>query len=154
MFIKIKPIPPIDFRQATEEDFDFLYTMHVATMKEYVDQTWGWDDAFQESLFRERYTPVQIQVITFDGKDIGMISLEERDEDVFLRAIEILPTYQGQGIATRIIQQIIDDATSKQKPVILSVLKVNPAKNLYERLDFSVIEETDTHFIMKTSLPK
>jgi len=154
MFISIKPIPPIDFRQATEEDFDFLYAMHVATMKDYVDQIWGWDDAFQESLFRERYTPNQIQVITFEGKNIGMISLEERTDDVFLRAIEILPTHQGLGIGARIIQEIIDDAASKQKPVSLSVLKVNPAKSLYERMGFSTIEETDTHFIMKTSFLK
>ena len=154
MFISIKPIPSIDFRQATEEDFDFLFAMHIATMKDYVDQIWGWDDAFQESLFRERYIPNQIQVITFDDRDIGMISLEERTDDVFLRAIEILPTHQSQGIGARIIQEIIDDAASKQKPVSLSVLKGNPAKNLYERLGFSTIEETDTHFIMKTSLPK
>ena len=154
MFISIKPIPSIDFRQATEEDFDFLFAMHIATMKDYVDQIWGWDDAFQESLFRERYIPNQIQVIKFDGKDIGMISLEERTDDVFLRAIEILPTHQGQGIGSRIIQEIIDDAESKQKPVSLSVLKGNPAKSLYERLGFSVIEETDPRFFMKTSLPK
>jgi len=152
MFITIKPIPPIGFRQATEEDFDFLYAMHIATMKDYVDQIWGWDDAYQEALFRERFIPNQIQVITFEGKDIGMISLEERTDDVFLRAIEILPTHQGQDIGTRIIQEIIDDAASKQKPVILSVLNVNPAKSLYERLGFSVIEETDPRFFMKTSV--
>jgi len=154
MFIEIKPIPPINFRQATDDDLDFLYAMHVATMKEYVDQTWGWDDAFQESVFRERYAPVQIQVIAFDGKDIGMISLEEREDDIFLRAIEILPEYQGKGIGTTIIQQVINDAALKLKPVHLQVLKVNPVKGLYERLGFSVIEETDTHFIMRTSLPK
>ena len=42
--------------------------MHVATMKDYVDQTWGWDDAFQESVFRERYVPAHIQVIQFEDK--------------------------------------------------------------------------------------
>ena len=72
----------------------------------------------------------------------------------FLRAIEILPTHQGLGIGASIIQEIIDDAASKQKPISLSVLKVNPAKSLYERLGFSTIEETDTHFIMKTSFLK
>jgi len=154
MFIRIKPIPPIDFRQATEEDFDFLFAMHIATMKDYVDQIWGWDDAFQESLFRERYIPSQIQIITFEGKDIGMISLEERTDDVFLRAIEILPSHQGQGIGVRIIQEIIHDASSKQKPVTLSVLKGNPAKSLYERMGFSVIEEAEPRIFMKTSLPK
>ena len=84
-------------------------------------------------------------------KDIGMISLEDRTDDVFLRAIEIFPTHQGQGIGARIIQEIIDDAASKQKPVSLSVLKVNPAKSLYKRLGFSVIEETDPRIFMKTS---
>ena len=154
MFIDLRPIPPISFRHAAEDDVDFLYAMHVVTMKEYVDQTWGWDDAFQESVFQKNYVPAEIRVVTFEGKDVGMISLEEREEDIFLRAIEILPSHQGQGIGTSIVQQIITDAASKQKPVLLYVLKVNPAKGLYERLGFSVIEETDTHFIMKISLPK
>jgi len=152
MFIDVNPMPPIGFRHSTERDVDFLYAMHVATMKYYVDQTWGWDDAFQESVFRKNYVPAKIRVITFDGEDIGMISLEERDDVIFLRSIEILPTHQNQSIGARIIQHIIADAIPKQKPVLLNVLKVNPAKRLYERLGFSVIEETDTHFIMKTSL--
>ena len=154
MFIDLRPIPPISFRHATEDDVDFLYAMHVATMKEYVDQTWGWDDAFQESVFQKNYVPAEIRVVTFEGKNVGMISLEEREEDIFLRAIEILPSHQGQGIGARIVQQIITETASKQKPVLLYVLKVNPTKGLYERLGFSAIEETDTHFIMKISLPK
>ena len=154
MFIDVRPIPPISFRHATEDDVDFLYAMHVATMKEYVDQTWGWDDAFQESVFQKNYVPAEIRVVTFEGKNVGMISLEEREEDIFLRAIEILPSHQGQGIGARIVQQIITETASKQKPVLLYVLKVNPTKGLYERLGFSAIEETDTHFIMKISLPK
>ena len=154
MFIDVRPIPPISFRHATEDDVDFLYAMHVVTMKEYVDQTWGWDDAFQESVFQKNYVPAEIRVVTFEGKDVGMISLEEREEDIFLRAIEILPSHQGQGIGARIVQQIITETASKQKPVLLYVLKVNPTKGLYERLGFSAIEETDTHFIMKISLPK
>jgi len=154
MFININPIPPIDFRPAVDGDLDFLYAMHVATMKDYVNQTWGWDDSFQESLFRKNYDPARIQVITFDDKDIGMISLEEREDDVFLRAIEILPSHQNQSIGARIVQEIIHDAAARQKPVLLYVLKVNPAKRLYERLGFPVIEVTDTHFIMRRTALK
>lgn len=35
-------------RTATNEDYDFLCCLHVATMKGPVSQTWGWDDDFQE----------------------------------------------------------------------------------------------------------
>lgn len=144
----------IAFRPASENDISFLYALHIATMKEYIDQTWGWDDAFQESLFKKNYVPAEFQVITFNGSDIGMLSLEEREEEIFLRTIKIHPNYQSQGIGTAIISKIIADGTLNMKPVRLRVLKVNPAKRLYERLGFSTVEETSTHYIMLTSMPK
>ena len=142
----------ISFRLARENDIDFLYSLHVATMKDYVNQTWGWDETFQEDIFRKKFIPSQIQVITLAGNDIGMISSEERNEDMFLRVIEILPRHQMQGFGTTIIQKIIDDAARQRKEVRLQVLKVNPAKQLYDRLGFTVIEETSTHYIMRTTL--
>ena len=142
------------YRPALENDIDFLYALHVATMKEYVDKVWGWDDGVQESLFRQNYIPAQIQIITMDGKDIGMLSVEEREDDVFLRVIEIHPEHQGQGIGTAIIKKIIADGAQNTKPVRLRVLKVNPAKGLYDRLGFSIVEETSTHYIMLTSVSR
>jgi ribosomal protein S18 acetylase RimI-like enzyme len=144
----------IAFRPAFDRDLDFLYQLHVATMKDYVDRTWGWEDAFQESVFRKRYVPAEIQIMTCEGRDMGMISVEERQADIFLRAIEIHPDFQGQGIATGIINNLIADGRRKMKPIRLYVLKVNPAKRLYDRLGFSVIEETPTHYIMLTSMSK
>jgi ribosomal protein S18 acetylase RimI-like enzyme len=144
----------IGFRQAYDRDADFLYALHVATMKEYVDRTWGWDDGFQEAIFRKNHNPAEMQIITCDGQDIGMISVEEGGEEVFLRTIAIHPTYQRQGLGTSIIQQIIADAAHQMKSTSLRVLKVNPAKRLYERLGFSIIEETPTHYMMRTQQVK
>ena len=141
----------VGFRSALENDYEFLYALHTATMKEYVNKTWG-DDAFQEEMFRKNFVPKQIQIITLAGSDIGMISLEEEDKDIFLRVIEILPGHQRQGFGTTIIQKIIDDAARQRKPVRLQVLKINPAKQLYDRLGFAVIEETSTHYIMRRTL--
>jgi len=141
----------VGFRSALENDYDFLYALHTATMKEYVNKTWG-EDAFQEDMFRKNFVPTQIQVITLDGSDMGMISWEENDNDIFLRVIEIFPRHQRQGFGTTIIQKIIDDAAHRRKEVRLQVLKVNPAKQLYDRLGFTVIEETSTHYIMRTTL--
>lgn len=147
-------LPSIGFRPAAESDIGFLYALHVATMKEYVDRTWGWEDAFQESVFRRNYVPSEVEIITWDSRDMGMLNVEERAGDIFLRAIEIHPEYQGRGIATSILRQIILDASASGRPVRLHVLKVNPAKRLYDRLGFSVIEDTPTHYIMLTSIPE
>jgi ribosomal protein S18 acetylase RimI-like enzyme len=152
MFFENQLHNKIAFRSALENDYDFLYALHVATMKEYVNKTWGWDETFQEDIFRKKFIPSQIQIITLAGNDIGMISLEERNEDLFLHVIEILPRHQRQGFGTTIIQKIIDDAARQRKEVRLQVLKVNPAKQLYDRLGFAVVEETSTHYIMSTTL--
>jgi ribosomal protein S18 acetylase RimI-like enzyme len=144
----------IGYRAAFEKDVDFLYSLHVATMKQYVDQVWGWEDVYQESLFRKNYVPANIQIIEYDDKDIGMLSVEERAGDVFLSTIEIRPEYQSKGIGTAIIKKIVADSAKKTKPVTLQVLKVNPAKGLYERLGFEVVEETKTHYRMSSTISK
>ena len=147
-------IQEIKYRPAREKDVDFLYALHVATMKEYVDKVWGWDDGVQESLFRKNYVAAHIQILTLDGKDIGMLSVEETGNDVFLGVIEIHPEYQRKGIGTALINKIIAEGAQNMKPVRLRVLKVNLAKGLYQRLGFSTIEETSTHYIMLRPLSR
>lgn len=144
----------VGMRPATEGDFDFLYALHVATMKEYVDQTWGWNDAFQEMRFRETFDPEDTRIITLDGRDIGMIATQERDADLFLALIEIEPEHQRQGIGATLIKEIIAAGIRMKKPVFLHVLRANPARSLYERLGFSVVAETPTHLHMRTTLPE
>lgn len=141
----------IGFRPAFDQDYDFLYQLHVATMKDYVDKTWGWNDDFQQKIFKEKFEPDKLKIITFDKKDIGIIVIEDRDEDVFLRIIEILPAYQNKGIGKYIVQSLIDKAKNENKVVFLYVLKVNPAQNLYKSLGFEIISEITTHYIMRTN---
>ena len=55
--------------------------------------------------------------------------------------IQILPQFQGKGIASRLIDQLVSTAHESSIDVVLSVLKVNPARSLYERLGFIVVSE-------------
>lgn len=141
MFISIKPIPPIDFRKATEGDFDFLYAMHIATMKDYVDQIWGWDDAFQESLFRERYIPSQIQVITFEGKDIGMISLEERTDDVFLVRLKFSRLIKVKALEPESFRQLLMMLHQNRNPLSYLCSKVIQQRAFMNDRDFQSLKK-------------
>jgi ribosomal protein S18 acetylase RimI-like enzyme len=139
----------VGFREVRQEDLEFLYQMHVVTMKKYVDQTWGWEEVFQKKVFQDRFDPSELQMITFNTVDIGVISLLKKKDEIFLRAIEILPQYQHSGIGSWIINGILQDAELHEIPVVLQVLKVNPAQNLYKRLGFHIIRETITHYVMR-----
>jgi ribosomal protein S18 acetylase RimI-like enzyme len=48
-----------------------------------------------------------------------------------------------------IIKDLLQEARQKMKAVRLRVLKINPAKNLYERLGFVVIEEFNYQVVME-----
>ena len=46
-------------------------------------------------------------------------------------------------------EQVLHEAAMRGLPTRLHVLKINPASVLYRRLGFSLVEETETHYIME-----
>jgi ribosomal protein S18 acetylase RimI-like enzyme len=145
--------PEYALRPATAADYAFLWDLHVATMRPYVASTWGWDESVQEQGFRRGFDPAQEQIIVVDGQDAGVLSVEERAEEVFLRHIEIAPQHQRRGLGTAVIGDILARAQALGLPVTLRVLHVNPARGLYERLGFRVTGRTTTHSLMRRESP-
>lgn len=150
----MKAAPLYTTRPAARSDFEFLYRLHVSTMREYVSATWGWDDALQERMFRDRFDPSHIEVIEHQATPVGMWSVDESGDAVSVLNIQIEPAYQRLGIATAMLRTLVARASGTGRAVSLSVLKVNPARGLYERLGFAVVAETSTHFLMRTRAGK
>ena len=121
-------------------------------MCEYIAKIWGWDEQWRQEHFTENFDPDTDQVIVLDEKDIGVISIEEKEDEIFLSKIYILPEYQGRGIGTQLINYLLEVAFNSGLPVTLRVLKTNPAKLLYERLGFVEVGETETEYLMKAIL--
>jgi ribosomal protein S18 acetylase RimI-like enzyme len=141
-------------RPATDADYDYLYQLHVASLRAAVEATWGWDDAFQEEHFRSHWETANRQIIVVDGVDIGTITLKISPIECFLALIEIHPDHQGQGIGSAVISDILADAHSRGLPVSLHVLKASPrAKRLYERFGFQVVEEREERYVMTLAVP-
>jgi hypothetical protein len=44
---------------------------------------------------------------------------------------------------------VLEQARASHLPVSLRVLKVNPAQRLWRRLGFTVVGETETHWLME-----
>lgn len=136
-------------RPATREDMDFLWDLHVLTMRDYVEQTWGWERVWQEEKFREKFDIAGLEILEIEGRAIGAMAVKEEPERVFLREIEIHPDWQRLGIGTALVNEVIAMAGIRELRVRLQVLKVNPALRLYERCGFQPSGDTKTHYLME-----
>ena len=91
--------------------------------------------------------------MVLDGQDIGVLTVSDRQDALFVERLYILPAYQGRGIGTQLLRSIMARAFDRGLPVRLHVLKVNPARRLYERLGFTQVRETETSFVMEATTP-
>ncbi len=139
----------VELRRARRSDSGFLYALHRSTLAEYVDQVWGWDENRQRAWFYGRFDPMRSKVVQVEGRDAGVLAVRLEGAEIFLASIQILPELQGKGVGATLIGSVLAEAFADGRSVRLQVLRVNPARSLYERLGFRVVEETDTHLVMQ-----
>jgi ribosomal protein S18 acetylase RimI-like enzyme len=66
--------------------------------------------------------------------------------------IAVLPAYRGKGVGTQLLTELLRMAATQYRAVSLSVWKENPARRLYERLGFVVVQEDDNTLTMRCQL--
>jgi ribosomal protein S18 acetylase RimI-like enzyme len=150
----VTDVPEYTLRPALESDIEGLYALHVETMRGYVVATFGpWDEAHEREVYWRRWTDIQaatnrtLDVVLVDGAVSGYLDVEDEGEFVALNNIRVAPSLQGRGLGGALVRRVIAEAAPRA--VQLGVLRVNPARQLYERLGFRVVEQTTTHFRMR-----
>jgi ribosomal protein S18 acetylase RimI-like enzyme len=128
-------------RAAAESDREFLYDVYCQTMRQSVEATWGWDEAWQRRDFERRFETCQTFVIESGSRAVGGLLLEPRPGSVDIVELQVLPGYQRMGIGTEIIKRLLEQAVRDGLDVTLSVVVANTrARRLYERLGFVVVD--------------
>jgi GNAT superfamily N-acetyltransferase len=78
--------------------------------------------------------------------DTGWLQTTPAGDAIFLGQLYLKARFQRQGIGSRVVRLLIEEAASTGKAVALAVVKINPARRLYERLGFRATHE-DQHKI-------
>lgn len=138
-------------RPANAGDQDFVFGTYRVSMREYVEWAWGWDEDFQRSGFWQNHPIEQIQIVQINGRSAGVLHVEEQDACNFLKMVFLIPECRRQGIGSRLVTAEISRARDRGRQLLLKVIKVNPAKGLYERLGFAVLEEDHVTYLMSAA---
>lgn len=136
-------------RPATATDGEWLRTLHTAAYAVLSGQLYDEHaDAWQRGFFSARIAhPEDVFIITKERTDVGAVYLAHRPDSVFVESLEVLPEHQNRGAGSAALRWVLGQAAQQGRTVTLQVHKVNTgARTLYERLGFSVIGETETHY--------
>ena len=130
--------------------YDFVYQVKKDAYKKYVEECWGsWVEENQQEYFKKFINQVKddAYIIQLNGKDIGFYNGETLEDGSYeIGNICIIPEYQGMGIGTRILKDIME--LHKEQDLHIQYFKQNPVGNLYEKLGFIPNGETEFHYQM------
>jgi len=138
-----------ELRQATPADIQLVRDLKFSGLRPYVEELWGWDAHDQEERFRASFVPERQQIIRCENCDVGMLHVEDHQDEVVLAGIYIASSYRSRGLGSAVIGDVLTEAARAGKAVKLRVLRPNPARELYERLGFRVTMESETHLVME-----
>jgi ribosomal protein S18 acetylase RimI-like enzyme len=145
----------VSLREATPDDQDFLFEVYASTRIDELAET-GWPDdqkrAFIQMQFRIRersYPRVDNHIVLLNGRAIGRMLVDRGNEEIVLRDIALLTEYRNAGVGSRLIRDLMKEATGAGKPIMLHVISFSPAVRLYERLGFRQTGEAAAYLEMR-----
>ena len=131
------------------EDLDLIREIRFSGLRPYVEEIWGWNPEEQEQRFLANFSLEQNQIIRHDGRDVGVLEMEERERVLCLAIVCIADPFRSKGLGEAVVRGVLELGEKLKKPVRLRVLRPNPAQRLYERLGFKTVEESETHLTME-----
>ena len=149
----------LSLRPITPEDDPFLAGVYASTRAEELAVT-GWSDEnkavfcrrqfdAQSAHYLENYPGASFQVIERDGAAIGRLYVARWEKEIRIVDITLLAESRGAGIGTKLLTELQDEARSAGKPLTIHVERFNPARRLYERLGFKIVEEQEVYLLME-----
>ncbi|MFJ5442970.1 GNAT family N-acetyltransferase [Pectobacterium sp. CHL-2024] len=138
----------ITLRPATPEDEQFLFELRRATMDEHLHRAGVIaDDSAHWQRIKYHYNDAYI--LLMGSERIGLFKRYKGANEWTIIQIQILPAYQGQGIAAWLLNTFLQQADEANVPVTLSVLNGNRAITLYQRVGFKIVDNDDIALKMK-----
>ena len=153
---------PLALRPALPTDEVFLYQLMYENFFEKL-AAWAWVPKVRDPLLKMQIDGQRASYAAeFPHADHGIILLEDRPigrlivnrgpEIHHLVDITILKQNRRAGIGTVLIRALCTEAEMMRKRVRLQVAVDNPARELYRRLGFQMIEDRQITWVMESGL--
>jgi GNAT superfamily N-acetyltransferase len=149
----------ISYRRFCDDDLAFVSELYKSTRREEIAVT-GWpadaqerflaqQAAAQHSHYSTHFADAEWLIIERGAEPIGRLYLRETPGDLHIIDISLLPDSRGKGIGGAVLADVLDQARSLGHDVTIHVERNNPARSLYARLGFEMVEEGGVYDLLR-----
>jgi ribosomal protein S18 acetylase RimI-like enzyme len=103
----------------------------------------------QDAWWQENYAAASFDVIVVDGEPAGRLYVHRGRSEIRIVDIALLPEHRGNGIGTRLLEDLLAEGDAEAKSVTIHVERMNPALRLYERLGFELAEDKGVYLFLE-----
>jgi ribosomal protein S18 acetylase RimI-like enzyme len=136
---------PVTTRPAEPQDSDFCQRLYFASMG-WIIEALKLDTERHREGFARQWQVAEVSIITMADEVIGWMQTAPADDAIFLGQLCLDGRFQRQGIGSSVMWALIEEAGLAKKAITLGEVKINPARQLYERLGFRVTHEDQYKF--------
>jgi len=150
-------------RPITDDDRDFLFRLYASTRAEELRGV-DWSDAQKEAFLRMQfdaqhhayttnYPGAEFSVVLVDGVPAGRLYLHQREDELRIVDVALMPAYRGRGLGGALLRQVQQRAQALGLAARIHVELYNPAQRLYARLGFVKIGESGVYHLLEWKPP-
>ena len=99
----------------------------------------------QDQHYRKFYPACEFLMVCRNDQPIGRLYLDRQPDEIRIIDILLQATERGRGTGEGLMRQILTEADSEGRMVRIHVERTNPARRLYDRLGFRMVEEGEVY---------
>lgn len=146
-------------RHVQPEDEAFLAAVYASTRTEELAQV-PWSDeqremfllmqfAAQQQHYQTYFPSAVHQVIQLGEEPVGRLYVDRDEHKIHILDLTLLPAYRGQGVGSRLILDLLEEAEAGNRAVTIHVESFNRSRGLFERLGFVPVKEQGAHLLFE-----
>jgi len=140
----------LKLRPMTDADLPFTALLYASTRNEELAVT-GWppeaiqaflaqQHAAQHAHYQRHFSDMEALIVEQGDAPVGRLYLYEGPQDVRIVDIALLPEARRHGFGAAMLADVLAHAGQRNKRVSIHVEITNPARTLYARLGFEIVE--------------
>jgi ribosomal protein S18 acetylase RimI-like enzyme len=133
-----------ELRPATSNDYAYCYRLTKRNMYDLFCKHWG---GWVPTEFRKGFVVENISMVIIAGKRAGYLCVMKEPTFIYIDNIQLSHIWQSQGIGTKLLKSLLSNHS--RVSIRLTTFEDNPAKRLYERMGFVVLERNGMTVIME-----